>query len=249
MKKNLRKTTKKMTKKTDIKTIEKSIGVEFKNKENLLTALTHRSYLNEERTTKEHNERLEFLGDAVIELIVSKFLYANYPDKTEGSLTSFRSATVKTTTLAQTARELELGKYVMMSKGEESTGGREKEYILANTFEATVGAIFQDQGLKACESFVKRVLLYKIDDIVNKRLDIDPKTQFQEIAQEKAKKTPTYQLVSETGPDHDKDFEMGVYIGEKLYGKGKGPSKQRAEEAAAREGLKKLKNETKNDKP
>ncbi len=229
------------TNKTDsLRELQERLGVTFKNIDLLETALTHRSYLNENRSRKEHNERLEYLGDAVLEFLVSKFLYEHYPTEPEGQLTSFRSATVKTETLAQAAMELEFGKEIHMSKGEERTGGRNKEYILANTFEAVIGAMYLDQGVEVCDEFLHRVLFSKIEGIVKNRLDVDPKTKFQEIAQDVHKLTPSYQLVSEIGPDHNKVFTMAVYVGDKLYGKGEGSSKQKAEESAAQQAMKKI---------
>lgn len=219
--------------------IEKIIGVEFKNKSLLETAFTHRSYLNEHRTIEEQNERLEYLGDAVLEFLVSKYMYKRYPKRPEGELTSFRSAIVKTTTLADTARTLKYGIHLLMSKGEENTGGRDKDYLLANTFEAVLGAMYLDRGITVCENFLKSVLFSKVDDIVSNRLDIDPKTKFQEVAQELYKITPEYELVSETGPDHNKRFVMAVYLGSKEHGRGSGISKQKAETAAAISALKK----------
>jgi ribonuclease-3 len=220
--------------------IEEKIGVEFENKSLLMTAFTHRSFLNENPSANVHNERLEYLGDAVLEFLVSKFLYKNYKERDEGDLTSFRAAIVRTEALAQTAAELNYGNFLRMSKGEERTGGREKDYLLANTFEAVLGAIYLDQGLEITEDFLERVHFPKISKIVENRSDIDPKTKFQEIAQEKFKITPEYELVSETGPDHSKTFVMAVYLGSKKYGQGEGPSKQKAEEAAAERALQKV---------
>lgn len=228
----------------NIEQIEKKLDVTFKNKDLLTRAFTHRSYLNENHDADRHNERLEYLGDAVLEFLVSKELYSKFPKRPEGELTSFRSAIVKTDTLAETARELDYGSFLRMSHGEEKTGGRHKEYLLANTFEAVLGAMYLDQGIRKCETFLRKVLFPKITYIVEHRLDIDPKTRFQELAQEFQKLTPTYELLSERGPDHDKTFTMGVYIGETEYGRGTGPSKQRAEEAAAVEGIRKIRAET-----
>lgn len=230
-----------MAKTTRIKKIEKILGVEFKDESLIDTAFIHRSFLNENGHRVEHNERLEYLGDAVLEFLVSKHLYKNYPNYQEGELTSFRAAIVRTQTLAATAREMNFGEFLLMSKGEEQTGGREKEYLLANTFEAVLGAIYLDRGVRVCESYLKRVLFPIIPAIVQHRLDIDPKTKFQEIAQETYKATPTYETVSESGPDHNKTFEMAVYVGNKKFGIGKGSSKQRAEEEAAKVAIKKIK--------
>jgi ribonuclease III len=217
--------------------IEKKLKVTFKNKDLLTRAFTHRSFLNENGSIKEHNERLEYLGDAVLEFLVSKYLYTELPDTQEGELTSYRSATVKTDTLADISRNLGYGQYLRMSKGEEKTGGREKDYLLANTFEAVLGALYLDQGMEACEQLLSNILFPLISHIIENRLDIDPKTRFQELAQEMHRLTPTYQPLSEIGPDHNKVFTMGVYLGEKEYGRGEGSSKQRAEEAAAIQAL------------
>ncbi|MEA3357007.1 MAG: ribonuclease III [Patescibacteria group bacterium] len=232
---------KKLNKMDELKTFQKNLNLNFKDLNLLKIALTHRSYLNEKASVKVSNERLEYLGDAVLELLVSDHLYTTYSDRAEGELTSLRSATVKTETLASTARKLDYGKFILMSKGEESTGGRDKDYILANTFESVLGAIYIDKGLPKCKAFLKRVLFPLIQNIVDNRLDIDPKTQFQEISQDIYKLTPTYELKSETGPDHEKIFLMTVYIGDKEFGTGTGPSKQKAEEDAAKKALKKIK--------
>jgi ribonuclease-3 len=224
-----------------IKMIEeliKNLDIKFNDISLLERALTHRSYLNENRDIEKNNERLEFLGDAVLELIISKHLYEKYPNHPEGDLTSFRSAVVRTESLAEASRELNYGKYLRLAKGEEETGGRDKDYILANTFEAVLGAIFIDQGLQPCKDLIYRILIPKIDNIVKNRLDIDSKTKIQEMAQAKFKLTPTYEVVEENGPDHDKEFIVAVKIGDKIIGRGKGSSKQKAEEASASEGLK-----------
>lgn len=203
----------------------------------LKVALTHRSYINENKQEKYHNERIEFLGDAVLELIISEYLYAKFPDRAEGELTSFRAATVKTDSLATVSKELGIGEFMLMSKGEEATGGREKDYLLANVFEAILGAIYLDQGYEACKQFVFRYLVPKIDNIVRERSDIDAKTKFQEVAQKLFHHTPTYEIIEEIGPDHEKRFVMGVYVGTKEYGRGEGSSKQKAEEQAAKHAL------------
>lgn len=222
----------------DIKELLKKLQIEYKNIELYSEALTHRSFLNENRNVKiSHNERLEFLGDAVLELIISEFLFEKYPDRPEGDLTSFRAALVKTESLAQISRELELGMYLRMSKGEEVTGGRDKDFLLANTFEAVLGAIYLDLGYIQCKNLVYQVLIPKLEGVVENRSDIDFKTKFQELAQAKYKVTPIYKVLSEQGPDHDKSFTMGVYIHDKEFGKGQGSSKQRAEEEAAQQAL------------
>jgi ribonuclease-3 len=226
----------------DYKELLKKLEIPAKDFELYERALTHRSYLNEFKNDKSliHNERLEFLGDAVLELIVSEHLFTNYMDHPEGDLTSFRAATVKTTTLAETSRELGYGEYLRMSKGEEATGGRDKDYLLANTFESILGAIYLDLGYEEASKFVHRVLIVRIPNIVENRLDIDAKTKFQEIAQAVKKVTPTYVVKKEEGPDHEKTFTMAVYLDDEEYGVGEGASKQKAEEAAAAEGLKKI---------
>jgi ribonuclease-3 len=218
------------------------LGYQFKDLELLKRALTHRSYLNEAREDQpEHNERIEFLGDAVLELITTEHLFHKYPKRKEGELTSFRAALVRTESLAKASTELQLGDFILMSKGEEATGGRTRPYILANTFEAVLGAIFLDGGIESCKNFISTVLLPKLTDIVAKRLDIDAKSKLQEQAQEVYKYTPTYEVVAETGPDHDRTFTVKVVVAEEDYGTGSGKSKQEAEQQAAREALKKFK--------
>jgi ribonuclease-3 len=217
--------------------LAKKLNIQFNDITLLERALTHRSYLNENRNIDRSNERLEFLGDAVLELIVSKYLYVKYPDREEGDLTSFRSAIVRTESLAQASRELGYGEYLKMAKGEEESGGRDKDYILANTFESVLGSIYIDQGFDKCKELVQKVLISKVDNIVENRLDIDNKTKIQELAQAKFRLTPTYTVVDEKGPDHDKTFTVAVKIGNKTIGKGKGSSKQKAEESAAEKGL------------
>ncbi len=225
-----------------IKELVESLGVKPKDLTKYEQAFTHRSFLNENRSQREkgHNERLEFLGDAVLELIISEYLYHQFPMRPEGELTSFRAATVKTDTLATVAKELEFGTYLKMSVGEEATGGRTKEYLLANTFEALLGAIYLDLGYEACVEYISRILIPKISEIVEKRLDIDSKTKFQETAQALFRTTPIYQVNKEEGPDHEKTFTMDVLINGKILGSGSGSSKQRAEEEAARSALNKL---------
>lgn len=222
----------------DLTQLEKNLGVVFKDKELLRVALTHRSFLNEQHDPKLHNnERLEFLGDAVLELITTEYLFKTYPERSEGDLTSFRSAVVKTSSLSETSLSLQVGDFIRMSKGEEVTGGRTRPYILANTFESLLGAIYLDQGYSAAKSFVTRKLLPKIPDIIENRLDIDPKSKLQEIAQEILNFTPIYELVSANGPDHSKNFVMSVKIRNKVFGEGEGKSKQEAEQNAAQAAL------------
>lgn len=227
-----------MSERKDSQELAKKINVAFKDNELLKKALIHRSYINEaDDSGLKHNERLEFLGDAVLELLVTQYLFDSYPERPEGELTSFRSATVKTESLAETASQIELGYYIFMSKGEERTGGRTRPYILANTFEALLGAIYLDQGLATAETFLKEFLYPKIKGIVENRLDIDNKSSLQEKSQEQAGYTPTYELISETGPDHEKVFTMAVKIGKHEFGRGSGHSKQEAEQNAAEKAL------------
>lgn len=227
---------------TNIQELMQILGYQFKDSSILQNALVHRSYLNEtNREVFSHNERLEFLGDAVLELIVTEYLFTSYPDRPEGELTSFRAAVVRTESLAETALKLRLGEYIYMSRGEEATGGRTRPYILANTFEAVLGAIYLDGGYQKCVDLVARELLPKLKPIVEERLDIDPKSRLQELTQEVYKFTPIYEVISEEGPDHDRTFTCQVLVNDKAFGSGKGKSKQEAEQNAARKALAKIK--------
>jgi len=222
----------------DLSKFEKYLGFEFKDKGLFSQAFTHRSYLNENRGLKiEHNERLEFLGDAVLELIITEYLYAKYPKKTEGELTSYRAALVRTETLSETATKLGMNDHLLLSKGEMKDIGRARQYILANTFEAVIGASYLDQGYEGAKKFVSAHIFPLIDEIVDKKSWIDAKSQFQERAQEISGITPSYQVISETGPDHDKCFEVGVFLKEEKVAEGRGGSKQEAEQEAAKNGL------------
>jgi ribonuclease-3 len=204
----------------------------------LKQAFTHRSYLNENRNLKiEHNERLEFLGDAVLELVITDYLYKKYTDKPEGELTAFRSALVNSTTLATAASKLGMNDFLLLSHGESKDTGRARTYILANTFEAFLGALYLDQGYDATQEFVARVIFPLTDDIVEKQLWIDAKSKFQEMAQDKMSLTPSYKTIKEEGPDHDKNFTVGVFLGTESIGTGEGASKQEAEQNAARKAL------------
>ena len=213
----------------------------IKNSDLFKTAFTHRSYLNEHSEYKNpSNERLEFLGDAVLQLLSSEYLYKNYPDRPEGELTNYRSALVNTRSLASEAKRLGYGELLLLSKGEETSGGRESEYILANTFEAVLGAFYLEDGLDFCREFVERELLYKVGEIVQKKLYKDSKSVLQEAAQEKFGVTPQYKLLDTWGADHEKMFKIGVFIDGKPFGEGEGNSKQKAEQLAAIKGLDKL---------
>jgi len=220
--------------------LEKSLGLEFKNRNLLIEAFCHRSYLNEHPDFPlPHNERLEFLGDAVLELIVTEYLYKKYPEKSEGELTNWRAALVNAKILGEVARELGFNDFLLLSKGEEKETGKARLYILANTFEALIGAIYLDQGYEVAKNFVEKNLIEKkLPEIIEKGLFKDPKTRFQEEAQERVKITPTYKVLEEWGPDHAKHFVVGVFLGDELVAKGEGTSKQEAEEEAAKNALK-----------
>ncbi len=221
--------------------IEANLGVVFKDKNLLQQAFVHRSYLNEHpKCGLEHNERLEFLGDAVLELAVTRHLYKNYPNP-EGELTIWRAALVNSKMLAKTADCLGFNNYLLLSKGEFQDTGRARQFILANTFEAVVGSIYLDQGFEKAKDFIGRVLITELPAILENKLYHDPKSRFQEKAQEKMGITPTYEVLGESGPDHDKQFIVGVFLGEKMIAKGEGPSKQAGQEKAAEAGIKKKK--------
>ena len=223
----------------DFKKFENLIGVEFKDKNLLKTALTHRSYLNENPDiTGGHNERLEFLGDAVLELVITEYIYEKFPEKPEGELTSLRASLVNANMLGSVAAELEFNNYLLLSRGEARDVGRARQYILANAFEAVTGAIYLDQGYKIVGEFILRVLTPKISEILEKKLYRDAKSLFQEEAQERESATPTYEVLKEWGPDHDKHFVVGVYLNKDLVAEGEGPSKQEAQQQAAEAALK-----------
>ncbi len=222
----------------DFTKFEEKIGVKFKDQSLLTQAFLHRSYLNENRDVKlEHNERLEFLGDAVLELVVTDFLYKKYPSKAEGELTVFRAALVNAITLSDVANGLEMSNFLLLSKGEMKDTGRARQYILANTFEAVIGAIYLDQGYDVAAKFIADNLFNRADEVVEKKLWQDNKSYFQEKAQEATGTTPSYQVLDQVGPDHNKRFTVGVFIGEELVASGVGHSKQDAEQAAALAGL------------
>lgn len=215
--------------------LEKKLGIKFKNKKLLEQAFTHRSYLNENPGLKlEHNERLEFLGDAVIELVVTEDLFKEYPEKAEGDLTNWRAALVNAKMLSGIAEELGFNEFLLLSRGESKELGKARAYILANTFEAFLGAVYLDSGYKACDEFIKKHLLNRLPDIIQEGSYKDAKSKFQEEAQEKVSVTPSYNVIKESGPDHNKKFIVGVYLKEELVAKGEGSSKREAEEAAAK---------------
>jgi len=218
---------------------EEKIGVKFKDKNLLQQAFTHRSYLNENPSLGlEQNERLEFLGDAVLELAITEYLYKKYPKKTEGEMTALRAALVNSITLSETASELNIGDFMLLSKGEAKSLGKARQYILANAFEALIGAIYLNGGYEETFDFLEKNLFGKIEEVIEKKLWIDAKSLFQEKAQELESVTPSYKVLAESGPDHEKVFTMGVFLGDKLMAEGKGASKQEAEQDAARKALK-----------
>ena len=222
------------------------LGFEYHNIELLITALTHRSYVNEHRkSVNEHNERLEFLGDAVLELVVTDYLYRNY-DEPEGILTSWRAALVRTESIGDAGNKLGYESLVRMSKGEKNGSDRARMQILANAFEATIGSIYLDQGYQAANDFIHVHILSKLPAILDAGSWRDPKSHLQEVSQQVDGATPVYKVISEEGPDHDKVFSLGAYVGGKLMGQGTGPSKQVAQQAAARAALKAYESATKN---
>ncbi len=219
----------------DFGKFEEKTGITFKDKRLLEQAFIHRSYINENTGLKlSHNERLEFLGDAVLELIVTDYLYNKYPDRDEGELTAYRSALVNAVIISEVANDIGMNEYLLLSKGEAKDAGRARSYILANTYEAYVGAVYLDQGYEKARDFISNTLLGKIDEIVSHKLWRDAKSLVQEKAQEYLSVTPSYKVISETGPDHDKHFTIGIFFGEEQIALGKGKSKQEAEQAAAR---------------
>ncbi len=221
----------------DIASLEKKIGIKFKDKNLLRQSLVHRSYLNEHKDFElDHNERLEFLGDAVLELITTEFLYNNFSNP-EGELTNFRAALVNRKMLAIISAEIGLEEYLLMSKGESKDTGRARQYIIANALEAVIGAIYLDQGYNKSKKFIENYFLCKMDDILSDKLYQDAKSKFQEEAQEKVGITPIYKVIKEWGPDHDKHFLIGIFLGEEKVAEGEGISKQAAQRNAAKKGL------------
>lgn len=219
-------------------TFEKKLGVHFSNKTLLKEAFTHRSYINENKECGwPHNERLEFLGDAVLELVVTDYLFAKYPEETEGELTSYRAALVNTVSISEGANRWGMNEYLLLSKGEAKDMGKARQIILANTFEAVIGAIYLDKGYDAAQDFIAKSLFYKTEDMVRRELWKDAKSRFQEKAQELESITPAYKILGEEGPDHDKKFIVGVFLNEDMIARGEGTSKQEAEQMAAEKAL------------
>jgi len=219
--------------------LEQALGYEFKNIEFLRQSLTHRSYINEHPDFKlGHNERLEFLGDAVLEIVVTEHLFNSFPDTPEGDLTDWRASLVNAKMLASIAQELSVEENLYLSRGEsKDANSKARQYILANAMEAIIGAMYLDGGLESAKAFIHRSVISHLDNILTNRLYLDPKSRFQEKAQEITGVTPHYKVISENGPDHEKVFEVGLYLGEDLIAVGRGSSKQEAQVAAAAEGL------------
>lgn len=223
----------------DLSRLEEKINLSFENKDLLRQALVHRSYLNEHPDFPlQHNERLEFLGDAVLEIIVTEYLYHQYPDKPEGELTNWRASLVNSHMLSSVAKDIELEDYIYLSKGEaKDKNSKARQFILANAVEAMIGSIYLDQGRDAAESFIHKFILSKLDHILENKLYLDAKSRFQEKAQEQHGLTPHYKVLSEEGPDHDKKFEIGLFLGEEMIAKASGTSKQEGQVKAAAKGL------------
>jgi ribonuclease-3 len=223
--------------KEDIAELEKKLKVKFNNPKLLQQAVTHRSYLNENRGYElDHNERLEFLGDAVLELVVTQYLYNNFPNP-EGELTNWRASLVNKDMLASVSRGLEVGDFLLMSRGEAKDTGRAREYLLANALEAIIGAMYLDQGYDPSKKFILDNIVVHLERVIRDKLYLDPKSLFQEESQDKVGITPSYRVISETGPDHNKKFVVGVYLEEEEVAQGEGASKQEAQRNAAKNGL------------
>lgn len=222
----------------DLSGLMKTINITFKDEKFLQMAMVHRSYLNENHTFPlEHNERLEFLGDAVLELVVTQHLYNNFPNP-EGELTNWRAALVNANMLAQVGRVIELENYLYLSKGEsKDASSKARNYIIANAVESLIGAIYLDQGYDMAAQFIHEFIVVRLPYIIEHKLYLDPKSRFQEESQARLNATPNYRVMHESGPDHQKHFVVGVYLGDELVAKGEGTSKQEAQSAAAEKGL------------
>jgi ribonuclease-3 len=220
--------------------LQDSLNIHFKNQLLIRQAFVHRSFLNEDRETKESNERLEFLGDAILSFLTSHFLYVTYPEYPEGILTNIRSGLVKTKTLGEVAGLLSFGEVLLLSRGEEESGGRKNQSLLADSFEAFLGALFLDSGIDICKSFLEQHLFPIAKTIVETKSYIDYKSRLQEIVQEHSRESPVYKVTKSEGPDHDKTFWITVYSETKPLGDGVGKSKQAAEQSAASDALEKL---------
>lgn len=224
----------------DFTPFEQSLGIVFNDKALIQRAFTHRSFINENpRSGLEHNERFEFLGDAVIELIVTDYLFRAYPTHNEGELTAFRSALVNAIIMGEVATELNMNDYLLLSKGEAKDMGRARQTILANTYESFVGGLYLDQGYDSCKKFILESLVPRLEDIIKMKSWKDAKSQVQEEAQERVGMTPSYHVVGESGPDHDKYFTVAIFFGDQKIAEGKGKSKQEAQQTAALAALEK----------
>jgi ribonuclease III len=223
-----------------IDNLAKKLGIKFNDINLLQQALTHRSYLNEHRNySLDHNERLEFLGDAVLELVVTEYLYENYPNP-EGELTNWRAALVNGEMLAKISKRMGVEEYLMMSRGEAKDTGKARQYLLANAFESITGAIYLDQkekGYQVAKEFIMKNVVSELPNIIENKLYMDPKSRFQEVAQDKIGVTPSYRVLDESGPDHDRKFTVGIYLVDELIAKGDGSSKQEAQRNAAANAL------------
>ena len=220
-----------------VSSLEEKLGIKFKNSDLLLQALTHRSYINENPSWHlDHNERLEFLGDAVLELVVTEYLYNNYPNP-EGELTNWRAALVNAVMMAKVSYKINLNDFLLLSRGEAKDIGRARQVILANAIEAVIGAIYLDRGYQIADKFIKDFIMPELPEILAERLYKDAKSLFQEQAQEHVGITPTYEVIKEWGPDHDKQFEVGVFLEKELVASGDGKSKQEAQQVAAENAL------------
>lgn len=225
----------------NLKKLEEIIGIKFEHKALLELAFIHKSYLNENKQIKESNEKLEFLGDSIISFVVADELYRNHPELSEGEYTEIRARLVSTETLGTTAKNLGLGQFLKLSKGEEKSGGRENISILADTYEALVGAIYLQSSISTAKKFIKKTLIKPfLSEIIKTKSYISPKTLLQEYFQKKYHKLPTYNIIKEEGPDHKKKYTVGVYFQNKKIAEGKGFSKKRAEEEAAKNALQKI---------
>jgi len=223
----------------DFSAFEQKIGVVFSNKQTLRQAFVHRSYLNENKNVGlAHNERLEFLGDAVLELVVTDYLFHRFPETDEGVLTSYRAALVNAITLSSASEALGVNEFLLLSHGEKKDTGRARQYILADAFEAITGAIYEDRGYEAAKGFIASTIFPRLDEVLKSGNWIDAKSRFQEAAQENTGITPSYKTVRETGPDHDKHFTVGVFLADVKVAEGDGKSKQEAEQEAARNAIK-----------
>lgn len=223
-----------------IEALSQKLGITIKQVALFQEAMTHRSYLNEhKRYPYPHNERLEFLGDAVLELVVTESLYETFPDKPEGELTALRAALVNSDMLASIGESLGIETYLLMSRGEAKDKGRARTYLVANAMEAIIGALHLDQGYAAAKAFITTQVLSRLSDVLQGKLYSDPKSRLQELAQEKLSITPSYQVIKEWGPDHDRRFVAGVFLGEELVAEGEGASKQEAQREAAKQALEK----------